>query len=656
MGAIKPLKGPVVKLGPHDESFADGDEKEFIKWARTVQAPKAMDLFCGAGGLSLGLDAAGYEVVLGVDHDREALETHRANFPGLSVDWDLSNEEVVDRVVDLGKAARIDLVAGGPPCQPFSRAGRSMIRELVRSGRRNEKDHRRDLWQSFVAVIDGIRPRAVLMENVPDMALDIDMQILRTMVDLLESMDYSVSVNVLEASRYEVPQVRQRLILVALARQTRFVWPHESSYQVTLHTAIGDLPRVDGGWWLCEEAGGSVQYEGPSTDFQRRAREGIDQESEEKLFDHITRSVRADDKLIFSAMDSTTKYSEIDSAVAALSRVSVRNGEPSVGSLKRYRDDIFDDKYKRLDWNQLSRTITAHIAKDGYSYIHPDQDRTLTIREAARIQTFPDWFRFAGPPSLALKQIGNAVPPRLGECLGSAILDSLKSNMTAPAATFETSQLLADWFVKRSNRGELRMPWFSSVTKTTTVKRRETRWQAIQAEILLGKVRESAAKMVWPLIVPLTTPAETLSRRESLLEFSSWIGRIDVGKRVISIAHWLAPRIDHLDSFAGMRSIPNVSSMTSSIAAHVAPGRDDDPVIVTAGILRVAARFSGIPVDRRNSGTDGRIQVARMIGAEDKISDRAYLALIEIAEAVCLKAIPLCSDCPLQKHCDAAEL
>ncbi len=123
-----------------------------------------------------------------------------------------------------------------------------------------------------------------------------------------------------------------------------------------------------------------------------------------KLFDHITRPVRDDDAKAFAVMDSTTKYSDLPDDV------------------KRYRDDIFDDKYKRLGENELSRTITAHIAKDGYWYIHPRQGRTLTVREAARLQTFPDWYRFAGPPSAAFKQIGNAVPPFLGLHLGQQII------------------------------------------------------------------------------------------------------------------------------------------------------------------------------------------------------------------------------------------
>ena len=119
----------------------------------------------------------------------------------------------------------------------------------------------------------------------------------------------------------------------------------------------------------------------------------------------------------FELIDSKTRYSDLPT------------------ELKRYRDDIFDDKYKRLDGDDVSRTITAHIAKDGYWYIHPEQNRTLTVREAARLQTFPDYFRFAGPPSAAFKQIGNAVPPRLGLAVGRAVLEALKTSGSPPPSS-----------------------------------------------------------------------------------------------------------------------------------------------------------------------------------------------------------------------------
>ena len=133
-------------------------------------------------------------------------------------------------------------------------------------------------------------------------------------------------------------------------------------------------------------------------------REGLDEGDTHRIYDHVTRAVRDDDRKIFEQMDASTKYSDIDP------------------ELQRYRDDIFTDKYKRLDLNQPSRSITAHIAKDGYWYIHPTQHRTITIREAARIQTFPDRVRFAGPPSASLRQIGNAVPPVLSELAARSVL------------------------------------------------------------------------------------------------------------------------------------------------------------------------------------------------------------------------------------------
>ncbi|HMJ79014.1 MAG TPA: DNA cytosine methyltransferase, partial [Iamia sp.] len=433
---VKLVRGPFVRLDRHP--LACEDEDDMLALAEKLDGPLAIDLFCGAGGLSLGLSRAGYQVVLGIDHDEEALETHRAHHPGLSVNWDLGDPDVVARVSRLARLAGVSLIAGGPPCQPFSRAGRSMMRDLVRRGRRASHDKRRDMWESFLQIVEEAQPDAVVMENVPDMALDRGMVILRAMVERLESIGYSVEERVVETWRYGVPQFRQRLILVAIAGNRRFEWPQESEDRVTVANAIDDLPPVAGGarpsngegpdpvatgWW---------QYDGPRTAFQRAARSGVIAAHAARIHDHITRPVREDDARAFAVMDHSTRYSDLDA------------------SLKRYRDDIFDDKYKRLDPADLSRTITAHIAKDGYWYIHPYEDRTITVREAARLQTFPDHVRFSGPPSAAFRQIGNAVPPLLGAHIGSSVLRATGQAVgSAPPPTQRIAEDLSAWWSER---------------------------------------------------------------------------------------------------------------------------------------------------------------------------------------------------------------
>ena len=462
--AVKQVRGPFVRLPRHPDACETTDE--MIALSKRLKGPFAADLFCGAGGLSLGLQRAGYEVLLGIDNTTEALETHAAHTPGLSINLDMATEANVELVAQMIRNAGVSLVAGGPPCQPFSRAGRSMIRDLVRTGRRDQHDQRRDLWQSFLRVVALSEPDAVLMENVPDMALDREMLILRTMTEALEVLGYAVSYRLVDTFRYGVPQFRQRLILVALKNGLEFKWPEESQSRVTVQNAIGDLPQIKGGWRPEGGASGWAKYDRPLTAFQKQARQGVGDQDTHKVFDHITRPVREDDAAAFAQMDHTTRYSDLDP------------------SLKRYRDDIFDDKYKRLDENDLSRTITAHIAKDGYWYIHPHQDRTLSVREAARLQTFPDWFRFAGPPSSAFRQIGNAVPPALGEALGKGLLESLRVGDPASLTTRLVSSSLSNWFLANE---ATRVPWLSSNSK----------WLVIQSEIMWNRLSEDLIRLTW---------------------------------------------------------------------------------------------------------------------------------------------------------------
>lgn len=628
---VRLVRGPFVQLRPNAEECRDEDS--FLAYAAELRERGhrlAADLFSGAGGLSLGLEDAGYRVIFGVDRDDEATETHRHHFGGLTVNWDLGKPQRIAQVANLVKAAGIDVLAGGPPCQPFSRAGRSKIRHRVVNGFPDPSEERRDLWRSFLEVVTIAQPRAVLMENVPDMVLDKDMFILRAMVHELESIGYAVEERVVDTSRYEVPQFRQRLILVALRDRVRFTWPAEQPDRVTVWNAISDLPSVEGGWRPEGGADGWAPYQKPLNSFQERMRRGMDGELTDRVYDQITRPVRDDDKVAFAKMDTKTLYSDLPD------------------ELKRYRDDIFDDKYKRLDENDLSRTITAHIAKDGYWYIHPRDGRTLTVREAARLQTFPDRYRFAGPPSAAFRQIGNAVPPFLGENLGRAIRASLEEKKNAGPSTLEIGRALAEWFRSRSVM-ELGVPWLQAAGKT--------RWQVICGEVFAERLTVPQLRSIWPLVERWKSPADTLANDARLLkEMAGWLDRGTRAERLLHIARRLADIPSVLDGDQSIRlALEGNATLADLVVLAVPSNKDDDdaeePVLVGHGVLRVAARFTGEQtLERKNRMTDGRLAVGRMIGYGDKARD-AHLAVIEIAASICRPEYRLCHLCPLREVC-----
>jgi len=627
--AVKQVRGPFLRLAPHPQA-CQGDAA-LGEWVRQWRAENpgsllGADLFSGAGGLSLGLRQAGIEVVLAVDHDVEAVETHGHHFPGLTVGWDLGDPGVVERVARIVRECGIDILAGGPPCQPFSKAGRSKIRDRVRRGLRDPRDQRRDLWRSFLEIVSLARPRAVVMENVPDMVLDREMFILRSAVLELEQLGYAVEERVVQTRRYGVPQFRHRLILVAVLPPHRFTWPAETPEQVTFGLATSDLPRVEGGWRPEGGAQGWQDYPGAKTTFQRRMRAGVPEAEQDRLYDHITRPVREDDVLAFELMDSDTRYSDLPQ------------------EFKRYRDDIFDDKYKRLDANKSSRTITAHIAKDGYWYIHPEQNRTITVREAARLQTFPDWYRFAGPPSAAFRQIGNAVPPLLGQAIGEGLTSALSSSADRPQSSEATAHSLAQWFNQLT---DLRLPWL----------RATTRWQVLSAEFLLDRVTANSAHSLWPLLERWTDPGQTLAHREELQTIAGWIQRGDRAHEITAMAEWLVgagrsePNEDTLDEMVAAKIIPPAyADIARLIIACTDDVSGEEPVIINKGVLRVAANFTGEAVNARNRLTDGRIAVARMIGYGNDARS-AHLALMEISNTCCQSSTPDCGACPLSADC-----
>ena len=593
-------------------------EETFAEWSRQKidsGLRLAADLFAGAGGLSLGVEQAGWIVAASVDHDPRAVETHNANFPGLALDADLSSAESRARVVNVLGQTTIDLIAGGPPCQPFSRAGRSKIRSLVEEGARSPDDDRKELWRAFLEIVLQVRPRAALMENVPDMALGDDFLIVRTIVDELESAGYHTQVRLVDAWKYGVPQHRKRLIVLARRDIPRFVWP-DGQPQVSLRDAIGDLPVLPDD----NPVGARKQpYTEPDrlSQFAILMRKGAESGF---IWDHMTRPVRADDRDVFERMDARTLYSEIPA------------------SLRRYKADTFDDKYKRLDWDNLSRSITAHIAKDGYWYIHPEQHRTLTVREAARIQTFPDHYRFAGTRSDAFRQIGNAVPPRLGEAAARALApeSGVGTHRSAcPQSRWhEARQQLADWARQQSHGPS----WFAFPGPDVT--------PAVAVVVAMLSVGRAQLGDVASTLSLIRGYAKLTSR-----DVSDLLGTLDGVRSAQDLADlrfltrkrkvWAKP-----DELAQeLQLLPAETALLRLLSGQ-------DVMLTSQTSLRVAARVAGSESGRVNRLTDGRVDLARLVGAGSEAPLR-MAALRVIGMTLCLPNERRCNRCPLAQWCSS---
>jgi len=546
-------------------------------------------------------------VAAAVDINERALETHRHNFSGLALNLDLSDPQVRDQFVAMWDDIPVDLVAGGPPCQPFSRAGRSKIRSLVEAGVREECDTRKELWRAYLDVALRLKPRAILMENVPDMGLGDDFRVIRDMIDSLENVGYQTALRLANAWRVGVPQHRQRLLLLARNDGHQFGKPPRDS-RVDLATSIGDLPSLNGGQGQRELPYTTPKHPGW---FIKQIREGA---PSGVIHDHMTRAVRDDDLEIFQMMTPTTLYSDVPE------------------HLRRYRADSFDDKYKRLDANGLSRSITAHIAKDGYWYIHPTEDRTLTVREAARIQTFPDRFRFAGTRSDAFKQIGNAVPPLLGQAAASALAPD------TPLTSKDTQWLslresLAAWAEAQSM-----IHWYAFPSSNMTAP------AALVVAVL------SKRKLDWRTVARAAQPFRGLSYFNSNPYFAAMDALPDRAAQSLEVIEPLVHKQRVWDN-------PDAVSDT----ADLGPAQrrlfrlllGEDIMLQSQDVFRVASRVFSSQSAKVNKLTDGRLELTRLIGGGSNAPTR-MAALRLIGNMLCLPNKTVCNDCPLLKVCVTA--
>lgn len=611
------LRGSYVRPVARQKTPDPKDLDAVRAWVANSAGPTAIDLFSGGGGLSLGLHDAGFSVLVGADADAASVETHSANLGSLGYVGDLSDSRAFLKQMREWGIRRVDLLAGGVPCQPFSRAGRSKIRNLVGQGLRPTVDPRAGLWRPFMEIVRGLHPRAVLIENVPDLTAWNDGAVLAGICDSLADLGYRPDAMLLNAYDYGVPQHRSRLVIVATRPGVQYSWPEKTALH-TVEDAIGDLPVAPPA--QREEM---LPYEGPATSWlQQRLRTGISDDQAGWIFDHITRDVRSDDAEAYALLTEGQTYADLPER------------------LQRYRSDIFDDKYKRLSWKGLSRSITAHIAKDGYWYIHPDQDRTLSVREAARIQTFPDWFRFAGRPSERYRQIGNAVPPLLAEAVGRPLAEALArpTHLGRPqGSTVSFRRDLVQWHERNSRQ----LPWRDSANP----------WLVLVGEICLSRANTPEIRRVFPLLSDaIPTPAALLGLGEQANARLGDLTSPSAVRKLTDIAR--AIQADYEGSVPELpdqlRLLPHVGEWL--VASVVAYGWQRPAVVLDGGCARVASRLRG---KARQSHWQARIDLRRLAGKTGP--DRAFgAAVADLGALVCVSGKPRCDVCPARRYCVTA--
>ena len=390
-----------------------------------------IDLFAGCGGLSDGFETSNkYNILAAVEWEKKPLKTleerlskhyNIKNADKVCLNFDIQrteelfngwNDEKYGNNRGLAKIInnkKVDFIIGGPPCQAYSVAGR------IRDENGMSFDYRNYLFESYIKVVSKIKPSIIVFENVPgllsakpngiNIVEKIREEFNRNGYEILEKLNGAI----IDVSDYGVPQYRKRIIIVGLRKKLfsgrniqnilndfyKNILPKYKSKKMTVRDAISDLPKL-----YPEINGNNVHYTSQDNNF----------------IDHISRQHSIRDITIFQklAMDKEQKLNQYNDTESIKQLYYEATGKWS---------NIH--KYHVIDWDEPSTTIVAHLHKDGLRHIHPDpkQARSITVREAARLQSFDDSFEFFGSRSDAYKMIGNAVPPKFAKCLANGLFD-----------------------------------------------------------------------------------------------------------------------------------------------------------------------------------------------------------------------------------------
>lgn len=356
--------------------------------SKTVEIRKTeinvLDLFCGAGGLSEGFRQAGYNIIAGIDNDQEALVTFSRNHPeSKAIFADLGGE------IDFAKEPfrslankKIDVIIGGPPCQGFSVAGNRIA-----------DDPRNILYKSYIKMIEHFKPKAIVLENVPTIMSLYGGKIGNAIIADFKELGYSTTIKLLVASDYGVPQKRRRVFFIAFTGQNPpAINIAKTRLNVTTFDAISDLPLLEG-----EDGAEESEYKNvPTTNYQKEMRK-----NSKILYNHWAVKHKSETKRIISLV-------------------------PDGGNYKNLPVNLQNTRKVHIAWTRMNSKAPCFTIDAGHNHhFHYKANRVPTVRECARIQSFPDTFRFYGKKSSQFRQVGNAVPPILSKIIAIQIKASL---------------------------------------------------------------------------------------------------------------------------------------------------------------------------------------------------------------------------------------
>lgn len=360
----------------------------------------ALDLFAGAGGFSEGANKAGINIVAAIEFDSQIAKTYKYNHPDTQIILDDIKNISTKTIYDIfqKKELSCDIIFGGPPCQGFSMAGKR-----IRSNMSFLEDTRNYLFKEYIRIVKDLKPLVFVIENVPGILNYDNGSIKEEIYSTFEDLGYRVDSRVLCAADYGVPQLRNRAIFIGnrldIDPSKFFPVPtHNEDSYITVYDAISDLPEVSAG-------------------------EGL-----EKTFYNKNAQLSNYQKQLISSKGYVFNHESSKHKPKTLQILSmIKQGQTMKNLPKEYQTkSVHSGAYGRMEYNKPAYTITTRLNTPSVGRItHPTQDRTITPREAARIQSFPDDYRFLGDITSIGMQIGNAVPPILAQRIAEQILSIL---------------------------------------------------------------------------------------------------------------------------------------------------------------------------------------------------------------------------------------